>query len=177
MTFTPVNGKESLVSHDLLHEVEQFLFFEAELLDDWRLDDWVALFTEDARYVIPTTDLPNGVPGQDLVFANDDIGRLRARVERLKSRHAHREYPWSRTRRFINNIRIADASGDEVTVNASYLVYRFRDATGRGAHVDTYVGKYTYNLVRSEGQFRIRHKKAVLDNETLYTHGAVSIIL
>ena len=46
----------------LREQVEDFLFREAALLDDWRLDDWVALFTEDARYVVPTTDLPDGDP-------------------------------------------------------------------------------------------------------------------
>jgi Ring hydroxylating beta subunit len=40
--------------------VEHFLFEEAAHLDNWRLDDWLALFTEDGRYVVPTTDLPNG---------------------------------------------------------------------------------------------------------------------
>ena len=52
---------------------EDFLFREAALLDDWRLDDWAHLFTEDARYVVPTTDLPEGDPQADLVFIDDDI--------------------------------------------------------------------------------------------------------
>ena len=65
--------------------VEDFLFKEAALLDEWRLDDWVDLFTEDARYVVPTTDLPDapGDPKRDLVFIDDDITRLRARAVRL----------------------------------------------------------------------------------------------
>ena len=46
----------------LREEVEDFLYQEAELLDEWRLDEWAALFTEDARYVVPTTDLPDGDP-------------------------------------------------------------------------------------------------------------------
>ena len=58
--------------------VEDFLYMEAALLDEWRLDDWAALFTEDARYVVPTTDLPEGDPELDLVFIDDDIVRLRA---------------------------------------------------------------------------------------------------
>ena len=57
------------------------------------LDQWAALFTEDARYVVPTTDPPEGDPGKDLVFVDDDITRLRARVKLLNSRHPHREYP------------------------------------------------------------------------------------
>ena len=40
-------------------EAEDFLVEEAALLDDWRLDDWLALFTPDARYVVPSTDRPD----------------------------------------------------------------------------------------------------------------------
>lgn len=56
----------------LQHEVEQFLYKEAALLDEWRLDDWLTLFTDDARYVVPATDLPDGDPQKDLVFIDDD---------------------------------------------------------------------------------------------------------
>ena len=42
----------------LQHEVEQLLYVEARLLDDWNLDAWLTLYTEDARYIVPTTDLP-----------------------------------------------------------------------------------------------------------------------
>ena len=45
-------------------EVEEFLVEEAALLDEWRLDEWLALFTEDATYVVPSTDLPDGDPSQ-----------------------------------------------------------------------------------------------------------------
>ena len=64
----------------LREEVEDFLYEEAALLDEWRLDEWLELFTEEARYLVPTTDLPEGDPKQDMVFIDDDIVRLRARV-------------------------------------------------------------------------------------------------
>lgn len=35
-------------------EAEAFLFREARLLDERRLDDWLALFTDDSRYWIPS---------------------------------------------------------------------------------------------------------------------------
>ena len=156
----------------LRQEVEDFLYEEAALLDDWRLDDWLTLFTEDTRYVVPTTDLPDGDPQKDLVFIDDDIDRLRARVVRLKSRHAHREYPWSRTRRFIANVRVTGQDGDDILVSSSFLVYRIRAGEG-----DPYVGKYLHRLTRSGGTFKIRHRRAELDLEALHFHGAVSIIL
>ena len=151
--------------------VEDFLFREAELLDDWQLDDWVALFTEDARYVVPTTDLPEGNPQRDLVFIDDDITRLRARAVRLNSRHAHREYPWSRTRRFVSNVRVAETGYGDLSVTSNVMVYRFR--SGEGA---PYVGSVHYTLRRDNGELKIAYRRAVLDLEALSWHGAVSII-
>ncbi len=155
----------------LREQVEDFLFREAELLDDWRLDDWVGLFTEDARYVVPTTDLPEGDPQRDLVFIDDDITRLRARAVRLNSRHAHREYPWSRTRRFVSNVRVEENGNGELSVTSNVLVYRFR--SGEGA---PYVGSVNYVLRRNGEGFKIAYRRAVLDLEALSWHGAVSII-
>ena len=152
-------------------QVEDFLYEEAALLDEWRLDEWADLFTEDARYVVPTTDLPEGDPAQDLVFIDDDIVRIRARVKRLNSRHAHREYPTSRTRRFISNVRVTQTSDGDLAVSANALVYRFRSG-----EVAPYVGRYEYTLKHVEGRFKIRHRRAVLDHESLSDHGAVSII-
>ena len=151
--------------------VEEFIYQEAALLDAWRLDEWLALFTADGRYLVPTTDLPDGDPKKDLVFIDDDMVRLRARVERLKSRHGHREYPSSRTRRFISNIRIKVEDVD-VIVTSSFLVYRFRMGES-----SPYVGWYEHRLKRLHGELKIQHRKAVLDLEALSEHGAVSIIL
>ena len=151
--------------------VEDFLYQEAALLDQWRLDEWLALFTSDGRYLVPTTDLPDGDPKNDLVFIDDDMVRLRARVERLKSRHGHREYPSSRTRRFISNIRIK-AEGADLIVTSSFLVYRFR--LGESS---PYVGWYEHRLKQVDGELKIQRRKAVLDQEALSEHGAVSIIL
>lgn len=155
----------------LREQVEDFLFKEAALLDDWRLDDWVDLFTDDGRYVVPTTDLPDGDPRRDLVFIDDDITRLRARAVRLNSRHAHREYPWSRTRRFVSNVRVEETGDGELAVSSNVLVYRFRAGEG-----DPYVGSVHYVLRRGGGAFRIAYRRAVLDLEALSWHGAVSII-
>jgi p-cumate 2,3-dioxygenase subunit beta len=153
--------------------VEHFLFEEAAHLDNWRLDNWLALFTQDAHYVVPTTDLPEGDPKRDVMFIDDDFIRLQGRVNRLKSRHAHREYPYSRTRRLISNVRLTRIEPSEIDLEASFIVYR-----GRAESIAPYVGLYRYTLARGEnGEFRIRHRRAELDLERLSDHGAVSIIL
>jgi p-cumate 2,3-dioxygenase beta subunit len=163
---------EKLAALLLERELEDFIVQEAAMLDEWRLDDWLNLFTEDARYIVPATDMPNADPTQTLALINDDIARLRGRVERLKSRHAHREFPWSRTRRFITNVRIKEIIGEEILVNASFLVYRIRSG-----QVDPLIGGYVYTFRRVEGALKIANRKAVLDLEALRPHGTLSIIL
>ena len=163
---------EKLAALLLEREVEDFLVREAALLDEWRLDDWLDLFTEDARYLVPATDGRTADPKETLAIINDDMARLRGRVERLKSRHAHREFPWSRTRRFVTNVMIKDISGEEIHVNASFLVYRIRSG-----QVDPLIGSYVHTLRRVDGSLKIAARKAVLDLEALRPHGTLSIIL
>ena len=153
-------------------EAEAFLFNEAALLDEWRLDEWLALFTDNARYVVPVTDAREGDVCETLSIINDDMARLRARVERLKSRHAHREFPWSRTRRLITNVRVSETSQEEIRVTASFLVYRIRSG-----HVDPLIGRYDHILRHVEGQLKFAFRKATLDLEALHPHGTISIIL
>jgi p-cumate 2,3-dioxygenase beta subunit len=153
-------------------EVEAFLFEEAALLDEWRLDEWLELFTDDARYVVPVTDEREGDLRETLSIINDDMARLRGRVERLKSRHAHREFPWSRTRRLITNVRVAESNQDELRATASFLVYRIRSS-----HVDPLIGRYDHGLRRVDGRLKFAHRKATLDLEALHPHGTLSIIL
>jgi p-cumate 2,3-dioxygenase subunit beta len=161
-------GAES--ARDVRILVEDFLYAEAALLDEWRLDEWLTLFTEQCRYVVPSTDLPDGDPNRDVVLIDDDRELLEARVARLRSRFAYREYPWSRTRRLITNVRVTQ-NGADLLVSANFAVHRFRQGSA------TYVGRYEYVLARSGDGFRIRSRLAVLDNESLDEHGAVSIIL
>lgn len=156
----------------LSHRVATFLAREAWLLDNWRLDEWLALLTEDVRYVVPSTDAPTGDPDASVVFINDDIVLLRARVKRLQSRHAHREYPTSRTRRLVTNVLADEAADGSVGVTASFQVYRFRLRS-----TAVYVGCYEMTLVPDGASFKIRSRRATLDQEALDEHGAVSIIL
>jgi p-cumate 2,3-dioxygenase beta subunit len=153
-------------------DVEDFLYREAELLDDWNLDDWLELFTADARYVIPCTGDPAGDPSRDLVLVDDDRLRLEARVERLNSRKAHREYPHSNVRHLVTNVRLGGITGDELPVRASFTVWRFR-----GGRETSYVGGYDYRLVMDESALKIRSKRVVLDMTVLRPAGDVAIIL
>src|SRR5215217_2884019 len=99
-------------------EAEDFLYHEAALLDAWKLDDWLALLTEDARYRVPSNDAPEADPASALFTIADDIHRIRGRVARLQDPRAHAEFPHSRTRRMVTNVRIVEAAGDTTKVEA-----------------------------------------------------------
>ncbi len=152
-------------------DVEEFLYAEAALLDDWRLDDWLALFTAEARYEVPSTDRPSGRPDDALMLISDSRSMITARVKRLNSRKAHREFPWSRTRRIVGNVRIISEDGGELEVTANFVVVRSR------RDVNIYSGRYKYRLLRDGDSFKIAFRRAELDTERLDPHGTLSIIL
>ena len=154
-------------------QVEEFLYEEAALLDAWRLDDWLGLLTDDAVYNVPSNDQPEGDSRDTLFIIADDIRRIRARVARLKDKSAHAEYPPSRTRRMISNVRILESNGTTLKVEANFAVHRFR----RDGNVRPYVGHYRYELRVSGGKLRIARREAVIDAMELGSMGSVSFIL
>lgn len=154
-------------------EVEDFLFREADLLDSWRLDEWLGLFDDDATYEVPTTDAPDARPGEDLFIIADTMQVLRGRVTRLKSSNAFVESPKSRTRRFVTNVRITRTGASDVAVAANFNIARIRKGV-----VDAYIGRYDHTLrVLADGQLRFRRRRAVLDLDALRPQGKISIIL
>ena len=153
-------------------EVERFLYREAMLLDEWRLEEWLALFSPQARYIVPSTDHPQGNPPEHPALIDDDFNRLQGRVTRLLSRRAHREYPSSRTRHMVSNVLITESGSNEVSVSASFVVYRVRNRK-----VTQYIGRYLYLLGRAAGELKIQQKRIELDLEGLWDQGTVSILL
>ena len=106
----------------------------------------------------PATGLPDGSPATSLFLIHDDRFMLESRIKRLLSRNAHAENPRSRTRRLITNVRVSPGDDEEVAVQASFHVIRFRDDA-----MHHYVGRYTYRLRSVDGQLRIAHRRAALD--------------
>ena len=154
-------------------QVEDFMFYEAELLDEWRLKEWLGLFTADGAYYVPTTDsAPNASPDNSLFYVADDRFRLEQRVERLLKKTAHAEYPRSKTRHLVSNVRIRSRKDDELDVGAAVLTYR----TKMGL-TETYIGSYRYRLAVTPEGLRIREKRCILDMDGLKPNGRISIIL
>jgi len=166
---TAVAAQQQIV---LRQQIEEFLYAEAALLDAWALNEWLLLFDEDAKYEVPCNDAPDGDPARDLMLIDDNYVRLAARVTRLDSRRAHREYPHSRTNHQVFNVRVQNVSPEELAVTASFTVWRFR--AGR---TSCYVGQYRYRLRRSDSGFRIALKRAELDMTDLRSVADVAIIL
>jgi p-cumate 2,3-dioxygenase beta subunit len=160
------------VSDALQLEVERFLYREAMLLDGWRLEEWLALFSPQARYIVPSTEHPQGNPPEHPALIDDDLNRLQGRVTRLLSRRAHREYPSSRTRHMVTNVLITESTPTELSVSAAFVVYRVRNRK-----VTEYIGRYLYVLEREGGELKIRQKRIELDLEGLWEQGTVSILL
>jgi len=150
-------------------EIERFLYDEAALLDDGRLEDWLELFTPEATYRAPVTETRDPgeafdplAPGRLAIF-EEERSFLEKRVARLKTAYAHAEQPRSRTRHFVSNIRIIDASATEVMVRANFLVFQSR----REDSESFFVGERRDILVRGDGGWRIRARTILFDQRLL----------
>ena len=170
-------------NEDLIREVEQFLYREARLLDDRRFHDWLTLFTDDVRYWM--TSRTNRYPKSSKAIAilepdryiEDDIGRedelaildetketLIGRVARLDTGMAWAEDPPSRTRHMISNVEIEPGDVEaELRVYSNFIVYRNRAETEQ----DFYVGARRDVLRRVGGEWKIAHRKMILDQNVL----------
>jgi p-cumate 2,3-dioxygenase beta subunit len=153
-------------------EVEDFLFHEAELLDDWRLEEWAALFTDDGQYLIPPLDDPQADPKKTLFLVYDDRHRLQERARRLLNKNAHAEFPHSRTSHMVSNVRIVEQDDASLVARCSFFVSR-----AKGPVNDSYPGRSIYHLAKTGAGLRIRVKRAALDLSFLRPQGKISIIL
>jgi p-cumate 2,3-dioxygenase subunit beta len=153
--------------------VEDLLFAEADLIDQWRLDEWLALFTEDAHYHVPPSDVDGDTanPDTSLFYIMDDRLRMNERVVRLAKVGAHSEHPKSKVRHLISNVRV-QREGEVIHARSSFIVSRAKDITH-----DLFVGHYLHEIVEQEGALRIAKKTCVLDMEALRPHARISIIL
>lgn len=168
----PRGGTRSSDS-ELICAVGQFLFDEAALLDEWRLDEWLALFHPDAVYVIPSPENLSDDPATTLHLVHDSMDTLAGRVDRLKSKHAHAESPRSRTRRQITNVRVWHADG--LAVRSTFQVTRVR-----GGAVDRYAGVYEHLLLPgadSGPRWLIGRRRVLLDHSIESAGGQLSVLL
>ena len=156
-------------------EAEDFIIAEAEMLDEWRMPDWPKLFTRDAVYEVtsPASTTPlSDRPESSLFLIADRIDRIEGRANRLMKSGTHAEFPRSKTRHLVTNIRVREGDNGETKVRANFAVYRSKEDT-----TTVYMGEYHYRLVREGERLRIRQKRCVLDINSLYDQGRLTIIL
>ena len=157
---------------NLRQQIEDFLFLEAELLDDRRLREWLDLLTDDVRYWMPirynTLERPVELaeelskPGEGYYF-DDDKKSLKIRVERAYAKNAWAEMPPSRTRHLISNVRVKTDDAGEIEVHCNFLVYRTRMEVDQ----DIFVGTRQDILRRVNGGFKIARRTTILDQAVL----------
>jgi p-cumate 2,3-dioxygenase subunit beta len=162
--------------------VEEFLFCEAELLDQWKLDDWLALYTKDCRYEVGPTgkaDAQQLSPTTSLFLIADDRFRLEQRVIRMKKPSAHAEHPRSQTRHLYSNVSVLEDSGNSLRVGFNFVTYR----TNKGI-THQFMGRIRMalqaselNADASERQFQVQAKQITLDLDNLVPQGKVTIFL
>lgn len=153
--------------------VEDFLSHEADLIDRWQLDQWLTLYTDDAHYYVPPSDVDGDTadPDTSLFYIMDDRQRMNERVIRLNNKQAHSEWPRSKVRHLVTNV-IAERDDNMIRTRASFMVSRAKDVTH-----DIFVGHYLYEIVERDESFQIQKKTCVLDMEALRPHARISIIL
>ncbi|MFB6184320.1 MAG: 3-phenylpropionate/cinnamic acid dioxygenase subunit beta [Haloarculaceae archaeon] len=119
---------------ELRLECEQFLYREAECLDDGRLHEWLDLLADDVDYRIPRrVTRERGAEksefSDDSYLYREDRGTLETRVKRFDKEYAWAENPPSRLRHFVTNVRVASVDGDEIDVRSNVLLYRNQGET------------------------------------------------
>jgi PAH dioxygenase small subunit len=156
------------ISLELRFAVNDLLVAEAEMLDDRRFEEWLALFTDDVEYTAPVrVTRRSGHPDvvEDIGYFDENLQSLGLRVRRLSTDVAWAEDPPSKTRRFVTNIRIA-AADDDLLVRSNLMLFRSR---GDDGSYDLIVGERHDRLTTVDGSLRIRSRRIVLDQASLGT--------
>jgi phthalate 3,4-dioxygenase beta subunit len=155
----------------LYHEVVDWLYAEADLLDRHEHRAWLDLLTDDIRYVVPvrvtTAHSLDGSALQDMAHFDENRYSLRKRVERFETEHAWAEDPPSRTRHFVTNIRCFEgASAGEVAAESNLLLFRSR---GDVQDHDLLCGRRNDTLRRTPDGLRLARREVILDESVLRT--------
>jgi 3-phenylpropionate/cinnamic acid dioxygenase small subunit len=158
------------VGSELQHEIEQFLYAEAALLDDGDFHGWLAILADDIHYWMPTrynrTRRERGLDmsrENELAFFDDDKASLAMRVKRLDTGMAWAEDPPSRTRHLVTNVQIRPRQADEYDVTSAFLLYRTRLETD----LNIFAGRREDVLRKTADGWRIARRKIILDQNVV----------
>ena len=130
---------------------------EARLLDQLRYEDWLALYTAQCIYWVPST--PNaGDPRREIAVMFDDRRRLEDRIFRLRTGFAWSQAPASRTVRLITNVEAFATARDDVRMlRSNFLISEFW-----GDETRILTGWAGHRVVRDGGAWKIQAKQVNL---------------
>ena len=160
---------------DLMREIEDLLYAEADLLDERHFEKWLDLFTEDVRYWMPMRrnvaleDLDKETTDEnDIAWIDDDKETLTKRVKQLLTGIHWAEEPVSRVSHIVTNIRLvepADAipEGRSAAVKCRFFVYRNRLST----ETDILVGRRKDVLRRVGGVLKVARREILIEQSVL----------
>ncbi len=162
----------------LTQEITEFLYAEAELLDERRYDEWLALLSEDIRYWMPMrrnvkyddTTREFTREGEDISWFDEGKDTLARRVRQIQTGIHWAEEPRSRITHMVSNVQLLEviAHADvprKVLVKSRFLIYRNRVET----ETDLLVGKREDSLRRDGSSWLIARRKIILDQNVLMT--------
>jgi 3-phenylpropionate/cinnamic acid dioxygenase small subunit len=148
---------------------------EAIFLDEQRWDDWLALFTADCEYWIPTwrhDETLTSDPKQELshIYYASRAG-LEDRIVRIRSGRSPASMPLPRTTHLLGNIRLAEPpTRERIRLRSSWTTQVFFT---RSRETHAFFGHATHELVLRDEQWLIQRKKIVLQND--YIPGMLDI--
>jgi 3-phenylpropionate/cinnamic acid dioxygenase small subunit len=160
-------------------EIAQFLYAEAELLDERRHDEWLALLADDIRYWMPMrrnikysdTTREFTRETEDISWFDEGKDTLIRRVRQIQTGIHWAEEPQSRITHMVSNVQLLGVTPDDagvpraVTAKSRFLIYRNRVET----ETDLLVGKREDTLRREGDGWLIARRKIVLDQNVLLT--------
>lgn len=145
-------------------QAETLLYHEARLLDERRLEAWLALFTPDALYWVPTDE--TAPPGLNASLIYDDAKRREERVDHYLNNVFPAQSPRSRTIHAVSNVLI-DVAGEEALARSTQVIYEMRlgDFTQVGlGEVQVLPAVVEHRLRLVDGALKIAGKKVLLIN-------------
>jgi 3-phenylpropionate/cinnamic acid dioxygenase small subunit len=160
----------------LRQEIEELLYREADLLDERRYEEWLALLADDIRYWMPMRrNVKVGETEREFTRADHDINwfdegkdTLVRRVRQIQTGIHWAEEPVSRISHMVSNVQLVEISPSlveaaEVLVKCRFLIYRNRVET----ETDFLVGKREDRLRRAGEGWQLARRKIVLDQNVL----------
>lgn len=150
-----------------LNQVADLLYREGAYLDERRWDDWLALFTEDCEFWLPSWksdhELADDPRTEVSMIYHERRSRLEDRILRIRTGLSAASTPLPRTWHAVSNIRLGEMEADLLPVHAQWQThtYWFEQTI-------TLYGRYEYRLVQVDGSWRIKRKKIVLNNDIIH---------